>query len=98
MIDLIRLPGYDANGNPRYVCHYLNFLTEREHADASLQWERVGNVSRAYAIAIQRAKKIGGKKYRAKWYGGGIVFTDYENVIKQAVKELMEAENAKEQK
>lgn len=30
-----------------------------------------------YSEAIYKAKKIGGKKYRAKWYGGGIVISSY---------------------
>lgn len=30
-----------------------------------------------YEIAIKLAKRIGGRKYRAKDYGGGIVFTSY---------------------
>ena len=33
-----------------------------------------------YIDAINIAKSIGGKKYRAKWFGGGIVFSSY-NVI-----------------
>lgn len=30
-----------------------------------------------YAEAISKSRKIGGKKYRAKWYGGGIVISSY---------------------
>lgn len=30
-----------------------------------------------YEQAIKLAKRIGGKKYRAKWFGGGIVFETY---------------------
>ena len=30
-----------------------------------------------YQDAVYRMKKISAKKYRAKWYGGGIVFTSY---------------------
>jgi hypothetical protein len=30
-----------------------------------------------YENAIKLAKKIGGKKYRAKWFGGGIVFETF---------------------
>lgn len=33
-----------------------------------------------YIDAINIAKSIGGKKYRAKWFGGGVVFSSY-NVI-----------------
>lgn len=48
----------DINGNPRYVCHYLE-------------------ISDNYYEAVKLANTIGGKKYRAKWYGGGIVFQSY---------------------
>lgn len=30
-----------------------------------------------YNEALIKARKIGGKKYRAKWFGGGIVFSSY---------------------
>jgi hypothetical protein len=30
-----------------------------------------------YAQACANANKIGGRKYTAKWFGGGIVFTSY---------------------
>lgn len=29
-----------------------------------------------YNMALNAARRYGGKKYRAKWYGGGIVFQD----------------------
>lgn len=52
----------DSNGNPRYVCHFLNLLKDGEHG---------------YDLALSRAKKIGGRKYNNKSYGGGIVFQSY---------------------
>lgn len=61
----------DINGNPRYVCHFLNLLPDNKTcAD-------FGGVSNAYNYAVKLANKIGGSKYRAKWYGGGIVFQSY---------------------
>lgn len=30
-----------------------------------------------YETAIKLAKKIGGKKYTAKWFGGGIIFETF---------------------
>ena len=30
-----------------------------------------------FEMALKRAKEIGGKKYRGKEYGGGIVFQSY---------------------
>jgi hypothetical protein len=35
------------------------------------------NIDNDYEVAIQKAKKIGGKKYHNKSYGGGIVFQSY---------------------
>ena len=41
------------------------------------------NLASDYEEAIERAKTIGGKAYRAKWYGGGIVFTT-DNIFETA--------------
>lgn len=30
-----------------------------------------------YSEAVSLAKKFDGKQYKAKWYGGGIIFTTY---------------------
>lgn len=58
----------DVNGNPRYVCHFLNIpLTEEER----------GDVKEQYRIAVKKANTIGGRKYHTKNYGGGIVFQSY---------------------
>ena len=35
------------------------------------------DIDKNYDIAMQKARKIGGKKYRAKWYDGGIVISSY---------------------
>lgn len=48
----------DINGNPRYVCHFLD-------------------LGETYAQACANANQIGGRKYTAKWFGGGIVFQSY---------------------
>jgi hypothetical protein len=61
----------DTNGNPRYVCHFLNLLTDIESNNYDI------NLSEKYNMALQRAKKIGGKKFHNKQYGGGIVFQSY---------------------
>jgi hypothetical protein len=55
----------DVNGNPRYVCHFLNLLTADELYSTEGTYER----------ALWRAKKIGGHKFHNKQYGGGIVFS-----------------------
>lgn len=59
----------DTNGNPRYVCHFLQFITDKDRDTTDL--------SQRYNIAISRAKKLGGRKYHNKQYGGGIVFQSY---------------------
>lgn len=61
----------DVNGNPRYVCHYLNLITRE---DTMRPDYAMGN---DYGIALKRAKKIGGRKFHNKQYGGGIVFQSY---------------------
>jgi hypothetical protein len=63
----------DVNGNPRYVCHFHNLLTESESNDR----QGFDFVSRQYEMALKRAKKIGGRKFHNKQYGGGVVFQSY---------------------
>jgi hypothetical protein len=48
----------DVNGNPRYVCHFFKLNTKSER----------------YNLALIRSRKLGGKKFHNKQYGGGIVF------------------------
>lgn len=62
----------DVNGNPRYVCHFLN-LNTRAELDAD-PWI---DISAKYALAVKRANSIGGRKYHNRQYGGGIVFQSY---------------------
>jgi hypothetical protein len=70
----------DYYGNPRYVCHFTHFITDNDN----------GGALEKYAIACKRANKIGGAKYRAKNYGGGVVFQSYslQDTCK-AINELM---------
>ena len=58
----------DVNGNPRYVVHFLQLLTLEESASCGID---------KYAIALARARKIGGRKFHNKQFGGGIVFQCY---------------------
>lgn len=59
----------DANGNPRYVIHFLQLLTDAEKNTVPF--------NKQYDLAVKRANKVGGKKYHTKQYGGGIVFQSY---------------------
>ena len=79
-IDFYRIEN-DVNGNPRYVIHFLDIpLTEEE---------REQNVLIHYEIALKKARKIGGKKYTAKWFGGGIVFQSYSlEELSESIKNL----------
>lgn len=74
-----------VNGNPRYVVHFLSLLTAAECADKGYA---------RYGQACERARKIGGRKYRAKSYGGGIVFTSYnlEETERHIVRVLAEVQ------
>lgn len=56
----------DVNGNPRYVCHYLDFKP--------LQKDNEPYKSFSYDEALHMAKELGGRKFHNKQYGGGIVF------------------------
>ena len=61
----------DTYGNPRYVVHYLDLLTDAErNAPVTLGESR-------FSLALSRAHKIGGAKYRGRDFGGGIVFQSY---------------------
>ena len=55
----------DVYGNPRYVTHFFSFLNEDEQTLSN------------YNLAVKRANKLGGKKYRGSDFGGGIVFQSY---------------------
>ena len=59
----------DSNGNPRYVCHFLSLNTPDELN--AVPWI---DVSQKYNLALARARKLGGRKFHNKQYGGGIVF------------------------
>lgn len=76
-IDFFRIDN-DVNGNPRYVVHYLSIPID-EDVPALKQYE----------CALKKAKKIGGRKYAAKWFGGGIVFQSYSlQELAAAIREL----------
>jgi hypothetical protein len=62
----------DVNGNPRYVVHFLTLLNEGEHQGL--------DVLQSFDLALKKARKVGGKVYRGKDFGGGIVFQSY-NII-----------------
>ena len=60
----------DGNGNPRYVLHYVAIQLSPDE----LEGLGIGN---KYHAAINKARKLGGRKFHNKQYGGGIVFQSY---------------------
>lgn len=71
----------DVNGNPRYVIHYNYLLSDKEDELYPLTFSPifkvVENMKTRYKLALSKAKKVGGKKYNTKSFGGGIVFQSY---------------------
>lgn len=67
----------DINGNPRYVCHFSNLITDREKGEIWSDYACGCRINKQYELAINKANKIGGRKYHTKSYGGGIVFQSY---------------------
>jgi len=63
----------DTNGNPRYVAHFLAFTTSDDLAG----YMGLDKITHKYALALARARALGGRKFHNKQYGGGIVFTSY---------------------
>ncbi|HEY8936606.1 MAG TPA: hypothetical protein VIM65_15365 [Cyclobacteriaceae bacterium] len=70
----------DVNSNPRYVCHYSDIITDNEREISYKKSDLLKGISVVdiqYDFALSRAKKIGGRKFHNKQYGGGIVFQSY---------------------
>lgn len=90
-IDFYRV-NRDIYGNPRVVCHFLDFINERDEKEAE-EKEKQGYNGRLYLfnVALKKAHKIGGSKYRGKDYGGGIVFQCYnQNELAKLINEIKE--------
>lgn len=79
----------DINGNPRYVCHFLNFITDADELDLKMgRHPHTPDLSAKYELALKKARKLGGKKINNKQYGGGIVFQSYN--IADLSREILE--------
>jgi hypothetical protein len=76
----------DGNGNPRYVCHFFELLTSEEKSSTI-------DTTKKYEMALKRARKLGGRKFHNKQYGGGIVFQSYNT--KETEKQICESLNKK---
>lgn len=62
----------DVNGNPRYVIHFVHFIPNSYTPEGVYI-----PLDQQYKRALFLAKKIGGRKFHNKQYGGGIVFQSY---------------------
>lgn len=69
----------DVNGNSRRVVHFLELLTEDEvrFCDKRTPDLSAWPTSYLYEKALSKARKIGGKKFHNRQFGGGIVFQSY---------------------
>lgn len=73
---------HDINGNARYVVHYLAIPYEDDETQPFY-------VNQARHIEEAR-QALRGKRYRAKWFGGGIVFHAYAGNPVQHVLDAIE--------
>lgn len=85
----------DNNGNSRYVVHFLNLVTEQDKEEAKKLSQTCSPFNfpthYEYEIAVNKARTIGGKRYKAKHYGGGIVFTsNSKQALAESIAELMD--------
>jgi hypothetical protein len=87
-MDITRINN-DTNGNPRRVIHFLDLITEQDRKDAP---NDLGRIPHLYRVALNRSRKIGGKKYSTKSLGGGIVFQSYsDNELERDIARLLQA-------
>ena len=72
---------HDSYGNPRWVVHFLDLLTRLEcdeaNAEANAKSVLTFGTEVMWQKAMEKARTVGGVEYRAKWFGGGIVFQSY---------------------
>jgi hypothetical protein len=82
----------DINGNGRYVVHYVELMPKGERKGFAFQDESGNLWATPYDAALNNSRKLGGRKYTAKWYGGGIVFQSSDpSALARSIKELQDA-------
>ncbi len=69
-------------GHPRFAIHFLKLLKADEvHSDLPLDEK--------YKMALDRSRVLGGKKYHNKNFGGGIIFTTFDEIeLERKITEL----------
>lgn len=77
----------DINGNPRFVCHFLAFITDKDR-------ELLTGFDLGYNLALARSRQLGGKKFHNKQYGGGIVFQMYSGDQDEMSRKIREIQNS----
>lgn len=82
-IDFTRVNS-DINGNSRFVCHFLAFLSSKDEFTS---------IEERYQLALKRSRQLGGRKFHNKQYGGGIVFQMYEGQIPEMSRKIREIAN-----
>jgi hypothetical protein len=65
----------DLNGNPRFIVHFYDLLNDGEGEGLT--------ILEKFELAVKKGRKVGGKIYRGKDFGGGIVFQSYN--IKETI-------------
>jgi hypothetical protein len=79
----------DINGNSRRVVHFIDLVTEQDRKDAPSDFSRISHL---YSVALNRSRKIGGRKYHTKSFGGGIVFQAYsDNELERDIAKLLKS-------
>ena len=79
----------DVNGNPRYVVHFFALLSDKEQDEIRAKAKPFEAITDMYNFAVSKANKIGGKRYRGKDFGGGIVFQSYNITnLEKSINEL----------
>ena len=69
----------DRYGNPRYVVHYAEMLPDAPYNQKLRGDVMYFRVRQEAEFEIVR-RALFGRRFRAKWMGGGIVFSTYENL------------------
>ena len=67
----------DINGNPRFVVSFLDLLSVADTQGL--------DIDQKFNLALKKSRKLGGKIYRGKDFGGGIVLQSYniqETILK----------------
>ena len=76
----------DAYGSPRFVVHFLDLLTQGDREEANEETKALKKAhpnqwfcvtDRLYEKALAKVREVGGRKYRAKWFGGGFVIQSH---------------------